>query len=113
MKGEKEADLTEEEFILIKKLIEVSEKHNLYASEEELFDSLCNRWDQNIEVDTLNQVSLNLQASKFDNFVATKKLINVLTNFDEGSNRIIIIKSSNHQSVCKISSQKLSISIIE
>jgi len=45
-------------------------ENNAGISEEELFDSLCNRWDQNIEVDTLNQFSLNLQATKFDKFVA-------------------------------------------
>ena len=47
------------------------EKNNsTIKSESELFDSLCNRWDKNIEVDTLNQFSINLKTSKFDKFVA-------------------------------------------
>ena len=38
--------------------------------EQSLFRELCKRWDNNIEVDTLNQFSLNLRANKLDKFVA-------------------------------------------
>ena len=37
--------------------------------EQSLFRELCKRWDNNIEVDTLNQFSLNLRANKLDKFV--------------------------------------------
>lgn len=50
--------------------IEEESKDNETEDELSLFRELCRKWDNNIEVDTLNQFSLNLKANKLDKFVA-------------------------------------------
>ena len=50
--------------------VEEEPKNREYDDELSLFRELCKRWDNNIEVDTLNQFSLNLKANKLDKFVA-------------------------------------------
>ena len=49
--------------------VEEEPKNREYDDELSLFRELCKRWDNNIEVDTLNQFSLNLKANKLDKFV--------------------------------------------